>query len=234
MRNSENCCDLNTCFLCRLSIRDWLPAIEVHKKNITVKKGEQILKEGEPLKGIFFVYSGMLKIHKKWDDEKELILRFAKKGDIVGYLGLGKTPYYPITATALEASTLCFVDMEFFESTLKVNTDVTYEMLMFFAAELQESEKRMRNLAHMPVKGRAAQALLSLKKQFGVDADGYVNVDLNRQDIASYTGSTYETLFRMINEMLKDDLIAVNGKRFLLKNEPALLKLTEEDHVTGV
>jgi CRP/FNR family transcriptional regulator len=86
----------------------------------------------------------------------------------------------------------------------------------------------------MPVKGRAAQALLSLKKQFGVDADGYVNVDLNRQDIASYTGSTYETLFRMINEMLKDDLIAVNGKRFLLKNEPALLKLTEEDHVTGV
>jgi len=57
MKNSEYSCDLNTCFLCRLSIRDWLPAIEVHKKNLTVKKGEQVLIEGEALKGIYFVYS---------------------------------------------------------------------------------------------------------------------------------------------------------------------------------
>lgn len=234
MKNSEYSCDLNTCYLCRLCIKDWLPAIEVHKKNLTVKKGEQVLIEGEALKGMYFVYSGVLKIHKKWDSEKELIIRFAKKGDMVGYLGLGKNPYYPVTATAIETTTLCFIDINFFESTLKVNPDLTYKMLMFFAEELQGSEKRMRNLAHMPVKGRVAQALISLKEQFGLDAEGYINIDLNRQDIASFTGATYETLFRVLNDLLKDELIVVNGKRFFLKNETGLIKLTEDDSTATV
>jgi CRP/FNR family transcriptional regulator len=35
--------------------------------------------------------------------------------------------------------------------------------MMFFAEELKVSERRMRNLAHMPVKGRVAQAILSLQ-----------------------------------------------------------------------
>ena len=48
------------------------------------------------MKGMFFIYSGKVKVHKKWDDEKELIVRFAGKGDIVGHRGLGNDIYYPV------------------------------------------------------------------------------------------------------------------------------------------
>jgi CRP-like cAMP-binding protein len=96
------------------------------------------------------------------------------------------------------------------------------------ANDLQESEKRMRNLAHMPVKGRVAQALITLQNQFGVNEGGYINIELTRQDIASFTGAVYESLFRVINDMVADKMIYVAGKNILIKDDAALLKLTEE------
>src|SRR4051794_2675715 len=81
----ELTCDLDHCFLCRFCIPDWKAVIAVKKTTITIKKGKPLFREGEKVEGIFFVYAGMMKVHKKWIGEKELILRFAKEGDIVGH-----------------------------------------------------------------------------------------------------------------------------------------------------
>lgn len=212
-------------------LKDWIPAIAAQRKNYVVKKGEAIFKEGDPVTGIYFVYEGKVKVHKKWDAEKELILRFAKKGDIVGHLGLGDTGYYPVSATAIEAGIICYISMDFLESTLNVNNSFVIKLMRFFANELQESEKRMRNLAHMPVKGRVAQALISLKNKFGINTDGFIDIDLSRQDLAAFTGAAYESLFRTINDLVEEKIIEIAGKSILIKNEGLLLKLTEE---TGV
>jgi CRP-like cAMP-binding protein len=98
--------------------------------------------------------------------------------------------------------------------------------MLFFAAELQEAEKKMRNMAHMPVKGRIAQALISLQKQFGTKDGGVIGIELSRQDLASYAGSTYETVFRVINELVKEEITSVSGKKITVKNYEALLSLT--------
>jgi len=228
MKDPKQECDLKSCFLCTSCIPDWLPAIAAHKKNIVLKKGQEIFKEGDPVEGIFFVYSGKVKVHKRWDDDKELILRFAKGGDILGHLGLGDDPLYPISATAVENTVVCYVKMDFFESTLNVNPQFAVKLMKLFANALQESEKRMRNLAHMPVKERIAQALLSLKTQFGLNADGYIDIELPKQDIASYAGVAYETFFKVTQEFLQGGLIEVNGKSFRLVNEDGLTEIVEE------
>jgi CRP/FNR family transcriptional regulator len=209
---------------------DWLPAIAQKKKNLQLKKGEQLFNESEPVSGIFFVYSGIIKVHKKWDNEKELIIRFAKPGDIIGHLGLGKNPTYPVSATALEQATVCFIDLDFFRSSLKVNPDLTYKLMDFFASELQESHERMRNLAHMSVKGRIANAVLSLQTQFGVDTAGAINIDISRQDISSYSGTTYETLFKIFTEFIKAGKIEANGKRISVLDTPFLQEIVDGDN----
>lgn len=231
MKTSKNACDLNSCFLCQSCIADWIPAISVHKTNITVKKGQLLFKEGDPVKGIYFVYSGHLKVHKRWDQEKEIILRFAKRGDIVGHLGLGSQTLYPVSATAIDEVTICYVDMAFFESTLNVNPKLVIKLMRFFANELQESEKRMRNLVHMSVKGRVSQALISLKNQFGLTDEGFVGIELTRQDLASFSGAAYESLFRTINDLTEKNLISINGKHITINNEVMLMRMIEEESV---
>lgn len=176
--------------------------------------------------GMYFINTGLVKVHKKWNDDKELILRIARNGDIVGHRGLGADTVYPVSGTALEPTDVCFVDLDFFNNTLKVNPDFLYQLLMFFAAELKESEKRMRNLAHMTVKGRISNALLFLKNKFGVTPDGNIDLSLSRQDLASYTGTTYETLFRVMNELAEENAIKMEGKSIFILQDDVLQKYT--------
>ena len=169
---------------------------------------------------------GKVKVHKKWGDDKELIVRIANKGAIVGHRGLGSGTIYPVSGTAIEPTIVCFIDIDFFKTSLKVNYAFTYELMMFFADELQESERRMRNLAHMSVKGRVAQTILSLKDKFGVTKDGGLDIVLSRQDLASYAGATYETVFRIMNEIKDDGAIEVVNKDIKIINADKLLVYT--------
>jgi CRP-like cAMP-binding protein len=231
MAVSKEKCDLQRCYFCKLCLKDWIPAVSANRTNLKFKKGELIFREGEEVKGIYFVYSGRVKVHKKWNGDKELILRFADHGAIVGHRGLGGDNYYPISATALEPTIMCFLELDFFMSSLKVNHDLTLNLLNFFAEELKESEKRMRNMAHMSVKGRLAYALLLIKNKFGVTKEGNIDIVLSRQELASYVGATYETVFRTLGELANDRIISISGKEIKLLNETTLVSLStaEED-----
>lgn len=212
MKKNKIGCDLKTCLLCRLCHKEWISATEAHRTNFKVNKGEIVFKEGEEVKGIYFVYEGTVKVHKHWGD-KELILRFAKKGNIIGHRGLGKDLLYPVSGTAIEPTTVCFVGLDFFQASLKVNHDFLYELMQFFAAELKESERNMRNLAHMSVKSRVLQALLTLEEKFGLTSSGFINITISRQDLASFAGTTYETVFRVLNELLSENIIHISEKQ---------------------
>jgi CRP/FNR family transcriptional regulator len=229
MAKQKNECDLNSCFLCRLCIKEWLPAVDAQRKNYHFKKGELLFREGEPVMGMYFVFSGTVKVHKQWGKEKELIVRFARKGDIVGHRGLGGDTLYPVSGTALEPVTVCFIDLAFFYSTLKVNHQFLMHLMLFYAQELKETERNMRNLAHMPVKGRVSNALLQLKHKFGVAPEGHIDILLSRQDLASFAGTTYETVFRIINELVQEQIITLNGKYITIADTERLLHFTRED-----
>jgi CRP-like cAMP-binding protein len=230
MKECKSTCDLNTCFLCKNCLSEWLPAVDTHRKNFEVKKGEQIFKEGDPAKGMYFIYKGTAKVHKRWDKEKDLIIRFAKKGDMLGYLGLGNDPIYPVSTTALEPMVVCYLEMAFFETTLSVNTGFTYKLMRFFANELQESEKRMRNLAHMSVKARIAQAFLALKDQFGADQNGLIGIEVTKQDVSSYAGVSYETLFKVSQELTRLKIIELQGKSIIIIDAGQLIQIVKEDN----
>ncbi|MGZ3755421.1 MAG: Crp/Fnr family transcriptional regulator [Mucilaginibacter sp.] len=228
MKKNLITCDTNTCFLCKNCLPEWKPAVLASKKNFFVKKNEVIFKEGDPVKGIYFVLSGIVKVHKKWGKDKEVIIRFANNGAIFGHRGMGES-IYPVSATAIEEGIVCYFDMDFFEASLKVNHDLTYKLMMFYAKDLFESENKMRNLAHMSVKGRVAQALILLEKQFGLTADQFINIRLSRQDLASFTGATYETVFRVITELVNENILTLKDKNIKVADKVRLLQLTNDD-----
>lgn len=208
-----------------LCVPEWIPVINNHRKMISLKKGDLLFEEGNIMTSIYFVYSGIVKVHKKWGP-KELIIRFGKKGDIIGHRGLGNEILYPVSATALEDGLACFIPLDIFMSSLKINYEFLYRLMLFFAEELKLSEQKMRNLAHMTVRGRVAQSLLLLKNKFGIKPEGYIDILLSRQDLASYAGTTYETVFRVITDLSEQNILKVKGKKISILNETALQLLT--------
>lgn len=213
-------CDLNTCFLCQYSIPEWIAAVSDHRQHLFYKKNETIFQEGSPVKGIFFLYDGNVKVHKQWGADKDLIVRFAQKGDILGHRGLGSGErLYTVSATALEDTTVCYTELSFFEASLKVNPSLALKLMQFYADELQEAERKMRNLVHMDVKGRLADALLELSRLHKA-----LHFTISRQDLASFAGTTYETIYRNLQEFIAEKLITAEGRAITILNEKKLRK----------
>ncbi|MEI6945972.1 Crp/Fnr family transcriptional regulator [Paraflavisolibacter sp. H34] len=223
MKKTKHECDLKSCILCTTCLEDWLPALAGNRQCYQFNKGEEIFREGEPVNGIYFVYNGLVKIHKQWGHDREMIVHFVRKGDILGHRGLGRNGLYPVSATALEPVQACFLEMAFFRSTLRVNNEFLFQLMVNCVDELEESERKMRNLVHLPVKGRVAQALLSLKEKFGCTESGHIDVALSRQDLASVAGTTYETAFRILSEMIQEGTIEMNGKYFTIRDKEKLM-----------
>lgn len=224
---SKTHCDLNRCFLCSNSLPGWQSLIGANRKNLRYKKGAAIFNEGEEASGMYFIYSGIVKVHRRWGSQKELIIRFGKAGDILGYRGLGDEKKYTVSATVIEPVVICYVELAFFESLLQINHSLTYQLMQCYANELQSAEKKMSNLVHMSVKARVADTLLALQNQFGKSKEGNINIQLSRQDIAAFTGTTYETLFRTMQEFIQDKLIKTSGKKIFVLKEKKLAELTQ-------
>lgn len=223
----EGSCDLSSCFLCTNCIPEWKDVIAARKKTISFKKGELIFKEGHKVNGIYFLYSGAAKVHKQWVDQKELIIRFASTGDILGHRGIGAGELYPVSATALAESKACFITNNFLETTLRADHAFTYRLMQFYSTELQKAEMRMRNLALMEVKARISETLLELLNVFGKNKDHHITVPVTRQDIAAYSGTTYETVFKFLKNLITSKIISVSGKSIRINDENKLRKIVK-------
>jgi len=220
----ETTCNLDSCFLCKNCIPEWKEIIAMKKKTLFFKKGTVIFSEGSPVEGIFFLIEGAVKVYKQWAEQRELIVRFAKAGDVLGHRGLGGDNLYPISATSLEDTRACYIPNDFLEATLQTNPAFTYRLMHLYANELQKAEKRMRDMALMEVKGRIALALLEIADLFGTDDEKYIAIPITRQDIASYAGTTYETVFKFFTELVIQNILSTIGKRIKINKVDALQK----------
>ena len=211
-------CNVSSCFLCSHCTEEWRALVAVKKETLRFKKGEPIFTEGQKVKGVYCMYSGAAKVHKHWKDEKELILRFTKGGDMLGHRGLATGDVYPVSATALEDSLACFIPAALLEATLKTDHRFACNLLQFYSEELQKAEMRMRNLALMEVNGRIAEALLELYTVYGTGKGKFITVAVTRQDIAAYAGTTYETVFKFMRTLIAAKTISVSGKSIRINN----------------
>jgi CRP-like cAMP-binding protein len=224
-------CDLHRCFLCQHCSSEWKELVSIRKVTLSFRKGQKIFAEGDLVEGIFFIYEGAVKVSKSWEADKELILRFAGPGDVLGHRGFGTGFVYPISATVLEDTRACYIDSQFLEASFKTNPALTYRFLDLYANELQQAEKRMRDLAHRDGRGRIILALFEAEKVFGTDEKGFLRMALTRQDIASFAGTSYETVFKVFSEWSASGLLSFSGKAIRINDYRAFGGMLKEEPV---
>ena len=212
-------------FLMQHSSSEWKEIVALKQSIIPFKKGSNIFSKGEKVKGIFFIHTGAVKVHKQWNEEKELIVRFAKGGEVLGHRGFGKEDTYPVTATALEDGEAGFITTDFRNATIKYNPEFTYRLIRFYTDELHFAENRMYDLTHKDVNTRIAESLLYIQNFFGKAKDGFIALTLTRQDIAAFAGTRYETVFKFFTQLTDQKIILTEGKRINIVDEKRLREM---------
>ena len=192
--------------------------IFIEKKNSFVcKKSQQFIIEGAPIQGLYFVYKGKVKTVKTGINGREQIVRLTTNGDIVGFRGFGTSNRCLIGASALEDTILCNFSNEDMLDLLKNVPEFTFDLMLFYAEELNKSENNIRKIAQMNVRERVIDTLLYIYRKFG-QSKGIIDVDLSRRDIADFAGTTEEQVIRVISSLKKELLINTVGKKIGLLN----------------
>lgn len=207
---------------------DYLGEIMTSINIFTCKKGQQFIMEGAPVNGLFFICSGKAKVLKTGIYGREQILRFVGDGEIVGHRGFGTREKYGITAVALEDTVLCNFTNDIMQKMLKEIPKLTYDLMLFYAEELNKSETKVKAFAQMTVREKVIDTLLYVHRKFGLDKKGFLNLKLSRKEIADFAGTTDEQVIRTISALKKEDLLATLGKRIAILSFENLQKEISE------
>jgi CRP-like cAMP-binding protein len=221
---------LNTaCLIKKHCLEDEAKNLIAKKNTIPCKKGQNIIIEGSPVFGLFFVYSGKVKVMNTGINGREQILRFASNGEMIGQRGFSTHQYYPIGAVAIEDTVLCNFSMSVLKEMLQTYPKLTYDFMVFYAEELHRSETKIRTFAHMTVREKVIDAILYINRKFG-QTKGFLNINLSRRDIADFAGTTEEQVIRVISALKKENLIKTSGKKLGIVDIDLLKKEIDEHH----
>lgn len=189
-----------------------------------LERGATVFEEGQYPRGLYCIHHGHLKLVRFGPDGREQIIRFAGAGDTIGYAAMITGGPYTISAIAVEPTSVCFVPSDLIHRYIRENTHLALRIMQLMSHELQDTERRVVELAQKSVRERVAEALLVLKETFGTEDDGEtLNMPLTREEIADVVGTAPESLIRMLSELKADDVIETHGRRIRLKNIKALI-----------
>jgi len=222
--NCENCISKAKGIFCHLEHEE-LSEVNNHKVVNIYKKGQVIFHQGNPPFGLYCIATGKIKVTKVGNDGKESIVRLATGGDVLGHRSLFSSENYSASATALEDTTICFLDKKFIIKAIQDQPSIALNIIQKMSREMGMAEAKSAAMFQKNVRERLAELLLSLGKTYGVkEAQGLkINIKLTREEIASMIGTASETVIRTISEFKDEGIIKQDGKIIYLLDEEALL-----------
>lgn len=201
------------------------------KNNTTThyyKKNEMIHCEGEIPTQMMILAAGKVKVYKEGVGSRTQIIRMLKPGEHFGYRAIIANETYNTNVSAFEASTVFMLKAEIFIAILRNNNAFCFRFLEEIASDLGASDARTVNLTQKHIRGRLAEALLLLKKNYGVEEDGVtINIYLSREDLANLSNMTTSNAIRTLSNFVNEHVIAIDGRILKIIDEEKLRKISK-------
>ena len=192
------------------------------------KRGEVIHAEGDIPTHMMLLAAGKAKVYKEGASSRTQIIRMLRPGNIFGYRAIIANGNYNTNVMAFEASVVYMFKTELFLSILRHNNAFCYYYLEDLAKDLADSDDRAINLTQKHIRGRLAEALLLLKKNYGVEEDGAtVSIYLAREDLANLSNMTTSNAIRTLTNFSMEHIIAMDGRKLKIIDEDRLVKISK-------
>ncbi len=189
------------------------------------KRSTILYQEGYRINGFYCIFKGIVKLYKTGIEGKEQIIKFAKRGDIIGYRSILSNEMACTTAKIIEDSALCYIPAELLIKLVKTNTNFSMELMQLACKELKEANNYITDIAQKSVRERLAEILVYLKEDFDLNNDGMLQISLTREELANMVGTATESVIRLLSEFKSDKLIELTGRKIKIINLPGLMKV---------
>src|SRR5699024_3993977 len=181
----------------------------------TFKKGEMLYHADEKADALYIVHQGLVKIYRLSESGKEQLVRILKSGDFTGELAIFQDDVQETFAEAIQDTNICVIYRDDLQRFLLKYPTVSLKLLQDFSHRLDTSEKQTMQFATEKVELRIAHFLVENLSEDNEDTNcGEVELPMSKRDLASYLGTTPETLSRRLTDLEETGLSQQKGQRF--------------------
>jgi CRP-like cAMP-binding protein len=211
-----------------LSDRDWERVVDLFSER-HYQKDDYIFLEGEAPEALYVVKTGKVKVLRHSTDGKDVVLRVASPGQLLGTVGVFDGGGYPGTAQVIEDCTVLVLSRNDCLTLVGRFPVFALAIISEMGQRLRSSAEQIRSLAVERVEQRIARVLLKLGESAGSDSpEGRViEMPLTRQDVADMTGTTVETAIRVMSKFRRAELIRTRRGKVVLVDMDALAEIAE-------
>ncbi|SFE88015.1 Crp/Fnr family transcriptional regulator [Alteribacillus iranensis] len=190
----------------------------------TYDKGDMIYHAGEEENFLYIVHKGKVKVTRLMENGKEQLLRILESGDFMGELALFTKNIHDSYAESSSPTELCVITREDFQEILAKHPEISMKVLEEVSHRLSQAEKLMTQLSAQDAEIRIASYLLDLAEE---QHTNNIVLPMSKKDIASYLGTTQETLSRKLSSMQEKGWINQKGHRHIrLLEKESLFQIT--------
>ena len=172
---------------------------------VSYKKGDHIYHAGDQSDSLYIVNQGRIRVYRLSENGKEQVVRILMPGDFTGELSLFNETTYDAYAEAMIETKICLIKRSDFQDLLIKYPTISLKVLSEFSKRLSQSEKQTTRFATEKVDTRIALFLAECIEQGEENKD--IILPMNRKDLASYLGTTPETISRKFAELEDKGLI---------------------------
>ena len=175
--------------------------------------GESIYFEGDEATHLYLVAMGKVKLIRVAAG-REVLLDLLRGGEYFGTLSIFGGKVYTETAVAQTDCCILQISVGDFERILSQYPDVMRKVLEAVGGRLNESQEIVKQLSAYTAEQRIASALLRLAHKLG-EARGpgvLIQLSFSRQDLAAMTGTTTETVSRVMSHFAEEGWVKSGRK----------------------
>lgn len=183
-------------------------------QNRQFRKSETLYQAGDEADALYIVHRGQVKIYHLSESGKEQLIRVLYPGDFTGELALFQESEHESFAEAVVDSNICMIQRSDLQGFLMKYPTISLKILQEFSSRLGSSEKQTTQFATEKVELRIAQFLVENMRAYKNDANqGRLELPMSKKDLASYLGTTPETLSRRLTDFEEAAYIQQTGQR---------------------
>lgn len=187
--------------------------IEAVHHNRKIEKGMFLYQEGTKANELYLILSGKIQLSKMIPDGRELTLRMASDGDLIGELSLFcSAQNHMQNAKVMESGEVAVIFKSELEKKLSENHEIALEFMKWLSQEHRKTQTKFRDLILHGKKGALYSTLIRLSNSYGLDTeDGIViNTSLTNQELANFCGTSREVVNRLLSELRKSNIISID------------------------
>jgi CRP/FNR family transcriptional regulator, nitrogen oxide reductase regulator len=188
-------------------------------------RGQTVFQEGDPIRNVFLLTSGNMKITRFAENGTKVILRLVGYGELVAITGFSEQCNHCSTAEALSNSTAFVWDTKVFETITTRFRVVRRNLLNIVSQQLQELEERYREVSLEKVATRLSRQLVRLSTQAGRRTNGTDEIKLSREGLAQLTGTTLYTVSRLLSQWNERGVVVARRQSVSVQDMEALREL---------